>query len=656
MVVYVRDILDVLFMKRYIELGLILCVALMASCTSQSRGGRSLDSGAQSISRQADQLYAIGEYGKAASLYQKLAEQPSGQQNIFRLQAAHALFKMGFDEQAKGYVESIRPADLSLDQRNQLYLLHAQIDLSAGNAEQAINRLQLIQPFALTRDKQLEYRSARAFAFALTGQLEASVRERIILDTYLLGDEKTQNNISILEVLGLLPVHVQERQLSLQKYDIYSGWVELASVMRKFNKGSSEFNFALDGWMQEYTQHPGRSLIASGYFFTAIVNIDDINEIAVFLPESGPYVTHAQAVKEGIMAAYYQHQLDAQRPNLHFYDTQSKGIVALYHEAIADGAQLIVGPLNKQLISQLAAGAEFSVPVLALNYVEDLFKVNLYQFALSPLDEVQQATNQARFEGHENAIILTPNTVEGERLATYFKSAWNDLEGNVLGVEAFDRSAKDFSFPVKQLLNINESQYRIQMLSKLIANIKSNPYRRQDVDVIFMVAPNKVARLINPQFYHNRAESIVVYGLSRIYGGQSAPKKDIDLEGVGFCSIPWLFEQAYQGDLDKRMLQKTWEQFPDSFLSLIAFGIDAYNVVPHLNKLDSMQYQGATGGLSLNAVNRIERRLICAKFKQGEVLLIDTAENMPVDFKSGSSEALLERDLFIKPEEESSAY
>jgi hypothetical protein len=103
-------------------------------------------------------------------------------------------------------------------------------------------------------------------------------------------------------------------------------------------------------------------------------------------------------------------------------------------------------------------------------------------------------------------------------------------------------------------------------------------------------------------------------------------------------------------------LQKTWEQFPRSFLSLIAFGIDAYNVVPHLNKLDSIQYQGATGGLSLNAVNRIERRLICAKFKQGEVSLIDTAENIPVDFKDSIPELLLERGLFVKPEEGLSAY
>lgn len=642
---------------------------LMVSCTSQTRGDRLLTTEPQnSIARQADKLYSLGEYEQAATLYQKLAERPSVQQSVFRLRAAHALFKIGFDEQSEMFADLIKPAELNLAQRNQLYLLYAQIYLNAGNAELAVNRLQLIQPSALTRDAQLEYRSARAFAFTLTGQLEASVRERIILDTYFLGIEKMQNNISILEVLGLLPPDVLERQLSLQRYDIYSGWLELASIMRKFNKGSSGFNLALDGWMKEYPQHPGQLLIASGYFAvsdnsativteTATVSLDDINEIAVFLPESGPYATHAQAIKEGLMAAYNQHEHDAQHPNLQFYDTQSKDIVALYQEAVAGGAQLIIGPLNKQLIRQLAQSVALSVPVLALNYVEGLSKANLYQFALSPLDEVRQAANQARSEGHKNAIILAPNTTDGKRLTAYFENAWRDLDGHVLAVQHFDSSAKDFSFPVKQLLNINESQYRIQMLSKIVANIESNPSRRQDVDVIFMVAPSKVARLINPQFYHNRAGSIPVYGLSRIYSGQAAPKQDIDLEGVRFCSIPWLFEQAYHGDLDMRTLQQTWQQFPDSFLSLIAFGIDAYNLVPYLNTLDSIDYQGATGSLSLNAANRIERRLICAKFKQGEVMLIDTVENMSSGFEDVTSKTLLEKEFpTLNSEEETSAY
>ncbi|SMG65188.1 hypothetical protein BMETH_31311421596, partial [methanotrophic bacterial endosymbiont of Bathymodiolus sp.] len=46
------------------------------------------------------------------------------------------------------------------------------------------------------------------------------------------------------------------------------------------------------------------------------------------------------------------------------------------------------------------------VPVMTLNYVEGLAKSNLYQFALSPIDEVQQAVQQASLTGHRNAIIL----------------------------------------------------------------------------------------------------------------------------------------------------------------------------------------------------------------------------------------------------------
>ena len=146
------------------------------------------------------------------------------------------------------------------------------------------------------------------------------------------------------------------------------------------------------------------------------------------------------------------------------------------------------------------------------------------------------------------------------------------MAGNVLAVQTFVSGERDFSGPVKQMLNISESQYRFQKVRAAIGYVEYNPRRRQDIDVIFVVASNSVARLINPQFYHNRAQSVAVYGLSRVYAGQPEPKKDIDLEGVSFCSIPWLFAQAYQGDLDKQTLQDVWQPLPGRLLNLISWG------------------------------------------------------------------------------------
>jgi outer membrane PBP1 activator LpoA protein len=56
----------------------------------------------------------------------------------------------------------------------------------------------------------------------------------------------------------------------------------------------------------------------------------------------------------------------------------------------------------------------------------------LYQFALSPIDEVQQAVQQASLTGHRNAIILAPRTADGQRMSQYFQHAWEASDGNVL--------------------------------------------------------------------------------------------------------------------------------------------------------------------------------------------------------------------------------
>ena len=65
-------------------------------------------------------------------------------------------------------------------------------------------------------------------------------------------------------------------------------------------------------------------------------------------------------------------------------------------------------------------------------------------------------------------------------------------------------------------------------------------------------------------------------------------------------------------------MKETWSQFPSAYLRLIAMGIDAYNLASRLNDLETNQYPGATGNLSLTSDNRIKRNLVCAKFIDGQ--------------------------------------
>ena len=72
-------------------------------------------------------------------------------------------------------------------------------------------------------------------------------------------------------------------------------------------------------------------------------------------------------------------------------------------------------------------------------------------------------------------------------------------------------------------------------------------------------------------------------------------------------------------------LKETWKQFPSAYLRLIAMGIDAYNLATRLDNLETDPYPGATGNLSLTADQRIQRKLICAKFMDGQPEISDFA-------------------------------
>ncbi len=625
-------------MGHYTNCLLFLSVLLMTSCASQTRVEEPVVADQNKQQLEAERLFSGGHYA-AARLFQSLAEIPSVHQGVYQLQAADALLQLGDDDTAKDYLDMIDISELAREQRSHLFLLYAQFFLKAGDAEQALNRLMLVSLLDLSVKDKATYHKLSALAYALTGRLVDSAHERIALTPYLQSEqEREDNNIAILEVLALLSTPVLDAQRALQRYDIYSGWIELAVINRTIAQGTTKFAQALADWQLQYPEHPANLLVTSGYFSVQGLVLGDVSHIAIFLPESGAYSAHAKAVKAGFMAAYYQHEHDVFRPEITFYDTQSTSIVMLYHQAIAEGAQLVVGPLNKVLIQELVESSELSVPVVALNYVDGLVKKNLYQFALSPIDEVQQVVNQAWYEGHKKAVVLTREGADGERLAHYFQDAWEAAGGMVLAVQTYKPRRNDFSFPVRQLLNINESQYRYRALRKVIGSIEYIPRRRHDIDVIFMTAKHNVARLINPQFYHNHASKVAVYGLSRVYAGHLDKSKDIDLENVRFCSIPWLFNQAYQGDLTMYTLQETWQQFPDRFLSLIAFGIDAYEIVPHLNQMAGTPFSGATGRLSLNKANRIVRQLVCAKFQKGEVNLIDSFQEEPSGYENIATE------------------
>lgn len=559
-------------------------------------------------------------------LYQEPPSAWTVEQNNNRLTTIESLIQTGKSSAAKQQADLLNSAELTSPQNAKLNLLYAQILLSFGEAELAANKLNAIDAGQLSPMDTVKFHQSRAFAYSLTNDLLESAKARISLDP-LLGKpgERKKNQSLILETLGLLPESLVNNPLN-QNIGLPE-WFGLAKILASRNRSPASFNSAMKAWRAANPQHP------ANIYLSGIENKPEDsglmpNAIAVLLPESGPFADAGKAIKAGFLAAHSRDN-SGKKPALRFYDTEKTPPGELYKTAINEGAKLVVGPLNKESIQSLAASTTLSIPVLALNHVPDLNKANLYQFALSPMDDVAEITQKAARDGHKNALLLVPENEQSKRLTSYFTTDWQYLNGTIVAKKTYDPNTVDFSLTVKKLMNSDESEERFQKVLRFFPAAKPAPRTRQDADVLFLSAYAKEGRRINP-LLKSLNGNLPIYAMPTVYSGIPDSVGDNSLNGIVFCDMPWLFNAAYGGELSMIALRDIWNQFPNNYIRLLAMGIDAYHLGAKLSTLNVTPYSGATGNLALASGNRIKRSLVCAKFTMGQPELIGFTQS-PAD-------------------------
>jgi uncharacterized protein len=544
-------------------------------------------------------------------LYQEPSSPWTIEQNNTRLKNVSTLIQTGKGNAAKQDADAINLKELTPPQLAQFNLIYAQILLSFGEAEQAISKLAAIETGQLSTPDKIKCFQSQAFAYSLAGNLLESAKARIALDPFLTKpNERKKNQGMILETLGLLPeTAVKNLPAGLPE------WMSIAKILASRNRNPANFNASLSSWRMANPDHPANIYLAT------VENMQEDNgdtpkSIAILLPESGAYLDAAKAIKAGFLAAHSRHNVSGGKPVLHFYDTEKGKAADLYQQAVKEGAQLVIGPLNKESIQSLASSTLLTVPVLALNHVPAINNQKLYQFALSPLDDVTEITQKASLDGHKKAVLLVPDNEQGKRMASYFIDSWQALNGIILKKQTYDPTKVDFSSTIKTLLGVDEGESRYQKIRQAFPDAKYVANKSQDVQALFLSAYGKEARRINAQLV--QAGGVPVYALPTIYSGLPDSAGDNPLNGVTFCDTPWLFNGAYNGELSMLSLRDILNQFPSSYIRLVAMGIDAYHLAGRLQNLNTTPYSGATGNLSLATGNRIKRKLVCAKFTKGQ--------------------------------------
>lgn len=348
--------------------------------------------------------------------------------------------------------------------------------------------------------------------------------------------------------------------------------------------------------------------------------------IALLLPITGALSQQANAVRNGFFAAYYQDKQQGSAPLVKVYDTSHGNITAIYQEAIQEGANFVVGPLTKEDLSQLVNAKALSVPTLALNTLDaDNSRIaNLYQFGLSPIDEAMQAAKKIEMDGHHRVIIIRQAGDWSNRIVDAFAKQWQADGGHVVEQFTF-ASISDLNNGIPRLLNIEDAQHRAKFLQYVVREkIRFIPRRRKDFDSIFLVAMPDQARQVLPLLRFYYAGGVPVYATSLIYSGKPGTSTDYDLSGVMFDDMPWVLQAnanlpANLADI-RQGIRTLWPTSYDQLQRLYALGVDAYQIIPNLDKLSNTSQNsliGATGQLYLLPNQHLYRQLEWAKIVNG---------------------------------------
>ncbi|MCF6218553.1 MAG: penicillin-binding protein activator [Gammaproteobacteria bacterium] len=522
------------------------------------------------------------------------------------LQIASSLFHQGALDQASAILHEMEVGSLALGLLIRRQLLAAQIAEEMGSPLAVIKALEPLQGIPLGEATQArQYYQLQVAAYQQLQRYPQEADARIGIMAYISDGEARLDNIQRLLDIAL----ITDQQLTDEHDPL---------IRQHLQQRLGQILGALENWRYRGSTRQ-ESLLLEGTP-EAADTLQVPQQIAILLPLTGRYSQPANAVRDGILSAYYEQQSTS---TLRFYDTQGKKELAwsAYRQALEEGAHFIIGPLTKESVDHLAMIEAPQVPLLALNHtrISRVAPNGFYQLALSPEDEAIQAALYAWNSGLRHPVILTPGNNWGERISLSFQETWNLLGGEVRSKQSYNPKESDFSKPIRAAFELDLSDKRRQQLQRSLRSpLKFTPRRRQDVDFIFIAAQPRQARLLRPQFKFHYASNIPIYGTSHLYQGTPDPQQDRDMDGIIFGDTPWTLDTDKERPLRNKILS-IWPNAHKKHWRLYAMGIDAYRLSAFLQTRPSqLNYYGETGHMQLTHEGQLYRQLEWARFYRGK--------------------------------------
>ncbi len=544
--------------------------------------------------------------------------------NLLRLYAAQAASDADRPEQVLSILQRVPQSELPLDQQVRFSTLQARSALALKRPEMALRALRhpsMSQIDSLPLTDQVAIQRLRVLALGATGEPLKAARERVFMHGVLSGGERNANLLAIWDNLQQVPTAELTKAAESADGELRS-WIELALIQREFRNIDLQVQ-AIKAWREQNSAHPAAQPLPDSIQQLLELHASRPQHIALLLPFEGPLASAAEALRDGFLAAQYQAQSKGlDQPRVSLYDsTAYANLDQFYAQAVADGVEWVIGPLDRERVGRLATRSSLPIPTLALNYAEreGPYPQGLFQFGLAPEDEARSAAMQAWEQGHRQMGALHTTTDWGVRAYESFRRTWEEMGGVLVGRVVIDQPA-EISGQIADLLQIRQSEQRGQRVSRALdGNVVVQPTPRQDLDALFIAVNPQQARQIKPTLAFQYAADLPVFATSHVYQVGLDGQQNTDMDGIVVAEIPWLLTRE---DALYSQVTNNWPQAQGPLGRLYAMGIDAQRIfsrLPQMQQFSSTRVDGATGELTLSPDGRIQRQLSWGVMERGQL-------------------------------------
>lgn len=152
------------------------------------------------------------------------------------------------------------------------------------------------------------------------------------------------------------------------------------------------------------------------------------------------------------------------------------GAEAAAREAIADGADIILGPLLSNSVAAVGNVAKpEGIPVIAFSTDRLVAGDGIYLLSFPPEPEIERVTSYALSQGYARFGLLAPITNYGDRVSSAFNENIFQGGGELVHSERYIRNADDMRQPAKRLAQYSAPGFIPQYVTPRFGQAQPDP-------------------------------------------------------------------------------------------------------------------------------------------------------------------------------------